>query len=142
MHLYRARGAVIAWELSNATAPVASAVTTWRLLSRQAARTLHWWSGAAATATITGAGDIASEEAFGTATVTTGAQVTGAGDIASGEEFGTATVSGSTAAAITGAGGIASGEAFGTAFVTTGEQQDLALTLSRIGLKRIRGTPG
>lgn len=70
---------------------------------------------AGGTATVTGAGNIATAEAFGTATLSARRAISGAGSIASAEAFGTPTVSWSTRVL---AAGIASAEAFGTAVVT------------------------
>lgn len=70
----------------------------------------------ASAASVTGAGGIASAEAFGTAAVTWRKTIAPSG-IASAEAFGTATVTRSSVAAVQ-PGGIASAEAFGTATVS------------------------
>lgn len=67
------------------------------------------------TATVTGAGNIASAEAFGTAVLSPRFAVSGAGGIASAEAFGTAVL---TNRATVSPGGVASAEAFGTAVIT------------------------
>ena len=78
--------------------------------------------GSGSTATVSGAGAIASGEAFGTAALVRQAlaSVAAAGGIASGEAFGTAVLARQALAAVAGAGGIASGETFGSAAVSAG----------------------
>jgi len=71
----------------------------------------------ASTASIIGAGDIASGEAHGAATVTFGAAISGAGAVSSGEFHGTPSASFSWA--VTAAGEVASAEAHGTHTVST-----------------------
>jgi hypothetical protein len=98
-----------------------------------------------ATATVTGAGGIASGEAFGVASfarIVGGAAVTDAGGIPSGEAFGlpVLTVSGGTAIVVD-AGGIPSGEAFGmptATFVAGNDVFSGVVTRNRIGRSPLR----
>jgi hypothetical protein len=146
MHTYRARGAVVAWELTNTSAPAPSVAAMWRVLSRHGSRVLHWWADQSGSVSITGAGGIASGEAFGTAAVSTGsaANFSGAGGIASGEAFGSAVVSTNLVSNVSGAGGIASGEAFGSPAVSPTFEVAGQLTRSRwrVGRRSIPGNPG
>lgn len=110
--------------------------TEYRIISATGAQTVDWTipdvhsaiavatykaDAGAGGQTITGAGDIASAEAFGTPTVVAGEVViTGAGGIASAEAFGEPTVV-AGGVLIVDAGDIASAEAFGVPTIVGGE---------------------
>ena len=120
------RGAIVVWRQAGEPYEAATAAPgrSYEIRSRQPSSvqvTGLLPTGGDVLASVSGAGGIASGEAFGVPTVTGTAPyaVSGAGGIASGEAFGVPIVAAGGVYPIVDAGGIASGEAFGVPTVTS-----------------------